>query len=255
VGALDHLFVSVQDTTKDADHTVTVKIQLQDVKNNVRTADTTQVTLTKVTGNSNFNPTTVTPSSGEAVFSMQLTKVGAHTFTATATGATSVTTAAISITRKLSAFTCLPVGCSHIYHMQCFIMFCSFLAGVPDYLSITQPKTCAKAGVACSLQAQLRDTYGNPVVTDGVAGTLTLVSKPTGATIQGADTTSAGGGFFTFNAIVLDKVGTYNIQVWVLGKSTVTGGFNITRMCLRFCFACFAAFSPLLVCICADLFC
>ncbi len=91
-------------------------------------------------------------------------------------------------------------------------------AGAPASVSITQqPPASASAGNAFSLKARVTDADGN-TVTDGTAVTLTLLNPSgtavaNGVTLTGASGVTTSNGVATFNALRINKTGSYILQV------------------------------------------
>src|SRR5205814_4573593 len=91
-------------------------------------------------------------------------------------------------------------------------------AGVASKLGFsTQPSnTTAGISIAPAVTVQVRDTYGNPIITSTASIAMAIGTNPGSGTLSGTRTLSAVNGIATFSDLSIDKSGTG----YKLGAST-----------------------------------
>ncbi|MBK7785828.1 MAG: Ig-like domain repeat protein [Gemmatimonadetes bacterium] len=100
--------------------------------------------------------------------------------------------------------------------------------GPASQLSLTTPPPATVASGAAFVPApvvQLRDGFGNPVLSPGIAITATVASGPGGSTLTNAVATTDAAGAATFTGLALSgTAGDYSLAFAGTGLATVTSG-------------------------------
>jgi adhesin/invasin len=183
-GAANKLSFSVQPSPVQVGTSITpaVQVSVLDLKGNVVTQASLDVTISTCCTGQVAGTTTVTSVKGIATFSnIQLTQVGNVTLTATATGLLSDYSKPFQVT-----------------------------VGKPAKLAfLSQPQNASSATSLPAVTVALEDEFGN--VNSAANGNVTIALKPgegTG-TLSGTLTVATIAGVATFSDLSIDKVGTY----------------------------------------------
>ena len=86
-------------------------------------------------------------------------------------------------------------------------------AAASQLLVIAPPPGTVTAGDGFGLTASAEDTFGNTTPAFGGAVSVTGKATSGGGPMEGTTTVSPSGGVATFSGLVLDRVGTYSLQV------------------------------------------
>jgi hypothetical protein len=197
-------FTQAPVTTSAGSPMPTVRVAIQDPSGNTVTSATGQVTLAigaNPGAGTLSGTTTVSAVNGVAVFStLSIDKSGSgYTLTAAATGLNDATSPPFDI-----------------------------LAGTANHLVFLTGPTDRVVGekFSPSLQVQVQDAGGNPVL---VSGAITLTSSVTG-TLSGTATVTPFLGTATFSNLAVNKAGTYTLTAGSSGVSSQSSGaFDVAK--------------------------
>jgi hypothetical protein len=184
-----------------------VQVTVLDAQGNTVTGATTSITVglgSNPAGGSLAGTLTVSAVGGVATFSnLSLPKVGTgYTLNASATGLTSATSTAFSIT---------PAAASQLAFT-------------------TQPsRTFVGQAISPAVQVTVRDAFGNTVTDSNATVTLSLGSNPSGAILGGTFALAAVNGVASFADLTVDRTGTsYTLVATSTGlTSASSGAFNV----------------------------
>ncbi len=198
-------FTQAPVTTSAGSQMPTVRVAIQDASGNTVTSATGQVTLAigaNPGAGTLSGTTTVSAVNGVAVFStLSIDKAGSgYTLTAVSTGLTDATSPAFDI-----------------------------LAGSANHLVFLTEPTDRVVGekFSPSLQVQVQDAGGNPVLT--AFSPITLTSSVTG-TLSGTATVTPFFGTATFSNLAINKAGNYTLTALSSGISSQTSvAFDVAK--------------------------
>ncbi|MEI6363641.1 MAG: fibronectin type III domain-containing protein [Actinomycetes bacterium] len=192
-GALHHFAVSVPAGSKSAGAAFDATVTAQDAYNNTATAFATDVTLSADTGSLDVT-SAGTWSNGVVVRTIDLTRAGTRTITATETGAGSPKSGSTTAT---------------------------VVAAAASQLALSRNAASAASGSAFATQPQVgvTDAYGNVRTSD--SSTSITMSVSAGATLVGTTSATASSGVATFaNAGLTGTAGSSNTLTYTSGSLT-----------------------------------
>jgi hypothetical protein len=198
-------FTQAPVTTSAGSPMPTVRVAIQDASGNTVTSGTAQVTLAigaNPGAGTLSGTTTVSAVNGVAIFStLSIDKAGSgYTLTAVSTGLSGATSPPFDI-----------------------------LAGSANHLVFLTEPTDRVVGekFSPSLQVQVQDAGGNPVIT--AINSITLTSSVTG-TLSGTATVAPFLGTATFSNLAVNKAGTYTLTAGSSGVSSQSSGaFDVAK--------------------------